>query len=62
MCIAVVSTVAGGGGSTLNGYVDALGAVARFQNPQAIYSLPTGDLVVADTTNNLIRKMTSSGE
>ncbi len=57
----VVSTVAGGGGSTLPGNVDGVGAVSRFSGPYGISSLSTGDLVVADTHNHIIRKITSSG-
>ncbi len=61
MFLGVVSTVAGGGGSTLSGYVDGVGAVARFNYPNGILYLSTGDLVVADHNNNIIRKITSSG-
>ncbi len=56
-----MSTVAGGGGGSLFGYVDAVGAVARFNAPNGILHLSTGDLVVADQNNNIIRKITSSG-
>ncbi len=56
-----MSTVAGGGGSTLTGYVDGIGAVARFLNPWGISSLSSGDLVVTDNNNHIIRKITSSG-
>ncbi len=61
MCVGVVSTVAGGGGSALSGYVDGMGAVARFSYPVGISSLSTGDLVVTDYHNHIIRKITSSG-
>ncbi len=56
-----MSTVAGGGGGTLYGYVDGVGAMARFNVPQGVSSLSTGDLVVADTVNNIIRRITSPG-
>ncbi len=56
-----MSTVAGGGGSTLTGYVDGVGSAARFNGPNDISSLFNGDLIVADTGNNLIRKMVSTG-
>ncbi len=59
--VGVVSTLAGGGGGTLTGYVDGIGAVARFNNPRGVSFLSTGDVVVADTNNHLIRKITSSG-
>ncbi len=61
ICEGVVSTVAGGGGSTLFGYVDGVGSVARFNGPHGISSLSTGDLAIVDRTNHIIRKMTSTG-
>ncbi len=57
----MVSTLAGGGGGTLLGYVDGVGTVARFNGPYGIASLSSGDVMVADTYNNNIRKITSSG-
>ncbi len=59
--VGVVSTVAGGGGGTASGYVDGKGAMARFNVPTGISSLSTGDLVVADFGNHIIRKITSTG-
>ncbi len=56
-----VSTLAGGGGSTVHGYMDGVGAVATFYYPFAISAMTSGDLVIADTSNNIIRRMTSSG-
>ncbi len=61
MYAGLVSSIAGGGGSTLFGYVDGVGSVARFHNPVGVSLLSTGDLVIADTTNNIIRRMTSTG-
>ncbi len=57
----VVSTLAGGGGGTLTGFVDGVGAEARFTSPSGITALSSGDLVIADTNNNIIRLMTSTG-
>ncbi len=59
--VGVVSTVAGGGGSSLSGYVDGVGSLARFCQLSGISALSTGDVVVADTNNQIIRKITSSG-
>ncbi len=56
-----MSTVAGGGGNSLSGYIDDVGTLARFKGPGGILSLSTGDLIVADTGNNIIRKIKSSG-
>ncbi len=61
VCIGVVSTVAGGGGSTLSGYMDGVGTAPRFNNPYGVLPLSTGDFMVTDTHNHVIRKITSSG-
>ncbi len=58
LCAGVVSTVAGGGST---GYVDGVGAVARFYLLWGMTSLSNGDLVVADSGNHMIRRATSSG-
>lgn len=50
----VVTTLAGTAGQT--GTTDAIGAAARFNNPQGITTDGT-NLYVADTGNNLIRKV-----
>ncbi len=57
----LVSTVAGGGRSALYGYADGFGSMARFNQPYGVSSTLTGDIIVADADNNLIRKITSSG-
>ncbi len=55
----MVSTVAGGGGSTLSGYTDGMCSVARFFGLRGVSSLSTGDLVIGDSSNNRIRKISS---
>jgi sugar lactone lactonase YvrE len=54
----VVSTLAGNGTA---GAVDATGALASFNGPAGIAVDVAGNLYVADSGNNLIRKITSSG-
>jgi streptogramin lyase len=56
----VVTTVAGSPGSS--GYMDATGADARFAGPDGMVVAPDGNLYVADTYNNAIRKVTTNGE
>jgi streptogramin lyase len=46
---------------SMGGYVDGPGAEARFNNPTAIIVDSTGNLFIADTGNNLIRKIDTSG-
>ena len=48
-----VTTVAGANG--LTGYGDGVGAAARFRFPQGVAIDPSGNLIVLDTANNLIR-------
>ena len=56
----VVSTFAGSPGNA--GFADGLGAAARFNNPNGIaVNAATGTVYVADTNNNLIRKITPEG-
>ncbi len=58
----VVSTVAGGGGDDQSGYVDGMFFSARFNFPTSVAVTSMGDVFVADTYNNIIRKVTSSGK
>lgn len=44
-----------------SGYADGAGAEARFRNPQGLVVLPSGDLLVADTSNHVIRRISGSG-
>lgn len=52
-----VRTLAGG---TVTGYVDGIGASARFGGDLMIALNPEGDLYVSDPSNSRIRKITSS--
>jgi sugar lactone lactonase YvrE len=55
----VVRTLAGSAGAA--GYTDGSGAEARFNYPSGIAVDGGGNIYVADTTNNLIRKITPAG-
>lgn len=52
-----VSTVAGGGA----GFADGAGAAARFSTPSGLAIDATGTLYVADTGNNVIRRVAPDG-
>ncbi len=64
MCLFVdegmVPTLAGSGGS--NGFGNSVGGVARFDYPEGVSSIPNGDIFVADTVNQNIRQITTSGK
>lgn len=53
---AAVSTIAGAAGQS--GYVDAVGAAARFASPASVAVNNAGELFVSDYFNKLIRKIT----
>ncbi len=55
----VVSTLAGLAG--LSGSTDGAGTAARFNSPSGIAVDSSGNVYVADTTNQTIRKITSAG-
>ena len=55
----VVSTVAG---STVSGYVDGVGTVAKFNGPNGISVDSTGNVWVADRSNHMIRQINAAGE
>ncbi|MDR1848423.1 MAG: hypothetical protein LBQ75_00100 [Zoogloeaceae bacterium] len=55
-----VSTLAGRG--RVGGFVDGQGSDAWFKNPYSIAIDATGNLYVADTMNNSIRRVTGKGE
>ena len=54
----VVSTVAG---STVSGYVDGVGTMAKFNYPHGISVDSTGNAWVADFDNNMIRHINIAG-
>ena len=53
-----VSTIAG---NTIAGFVDGTAAKAEFYNPSATIVDASGNVYVADRSNNLIRKITTAG-
>ena len=55
----VVTTLAGLAGNA--GSTDGLGSAARFNQPRSVAVDTAGNLYVADTTNNTIRKITPAG-
>ena len=57
----VVSTLAGSGSSGPGGFADGIGTSAQFNNPLGLCSDSSGNIYVADTNNNRIRKITSLG-
>jgi sugar lactone lactonase YvrE len=54
----VVSTFAGNG---TRGYINGAGTTAEFNNPQSIAVDGSGNVYVADRSNNVIRKITAAG-
>lgn len=54
-----VSTLAGSGGQS--GFLDAMGAAARFNEPTAIAADRSGNLYIADKLNHRIRRCSPSG-
>jgi len=55
----VVTTLAGSAQAT--GSFDGAGSAARFQNPSGVAVDASGDVYVADTDNDIIRKVSPSG-
>jgi hypothetical protein len=56
--IPTITTIAGNG---ISGYADGSGNTARFNGPSAIAVHSNGNIYVADTNNNRIRKITNTG-
>jgi len=54
-----VTTVAGG---AMEGFGDGAGDKALFNSPSAIAIAPDGNLIIADTGNNRIRRLTPTGQ
>jgi sugar lactone lactonase YvrE len=54
----VVTTIAGG----VSGFNNATGTAAKFKSPRGIAVDISGNLLVSDTGNHVIRKITSGGE
>jgi DNA-binding beta-propeller fold protein YncE len=59
-----VTTFAGGGGlgGTASGHADGSGVLATFNRPGGIAIGASGSLIIADSENHLIRKITAGGE
>ena len=55
----VVTTLAGSAGNS--GSADGTGTSARFNNPIGVALTATGDLLVADSNNHTIRRVTAAG-
>lgn len=53
------SSVLAGGGSA--GFADGVGEAARFSEPAGLTALPDGSVVVADTANHALRRVTTDG-
>ena len=57
----VVTTLAGTAGTSNTGSADGTGNAAKFNGPSGVAVDPSGNVFVADTTNNTIRKIASGG-
>ena len=57
----VVTRLAGSGGEMSWGFQDAIGPLARFSGPTGVAVDGDGNVYVADSYNNLIRKVTPAG-
>lgn len=55
-----LALLAGSSGGS-SGYVDAVGAAARFNNPRGVAVDGSGNVYVADTVNSLVRKIATDG-
>ncbi len=57
----MVSTLAGGVNGTDGVYADGVGTNAGFNNPAGVAIDASGNVFVADTSNQRIRKVTAGG-
>ena len=57
-----VSTLAGGRGFSIQGHADGYGTTALFNNPQGLNINKNGIVYVCDRSNNVIRKILTSGK
>ena len=57
----VTTTIAGGNGTTVSGSADGIGTYAYFKSPRGIAVGISNDVYVSDSSNHLIRMVTSSG-
>jgi prepilin-type N-terminal cleavage/methylation domain-containing protein len=55
-------TLFAGSATAASGFADGNGAVARFSNPTGITVDSSGNVYVADSSNNRIRKITTNGD
>ena len=59
--IGAVSTVAGGAGRSLGGYMNGAGTSALFTQPTGVAVDSGGNVYVADIYNHMIRKINAAG-
>ena len=59
--VGTVTTLAGGFGGTTSGYLNGVGTNAKFNGPRDVAIDSTGNIYVADSNNNVIRKISPTG-
>ena len=57
---AVVSTFAGGGAGSNSDWIDGVGAAAAFNGPSGVAVDASGNVLVAETSNHRVRRVTPS--